>query len=197
MIKIEAERLRDGPQTIQLKQTPAEFDLVDDPEFRFEDPVTGTLVASYVAGSVLLKGTIRTVALAPCVRCLEPLRVSLVAEVTFIYMADPRLQDPAKHPDLADDNSFYFDGDILDPTEQLREALLLELPGHPACELEEDRTCPIRGVKVPKIVIGPVEGEGEVESEGKPQAGTWSSQLKEIARKMKSPEDPKGPTAGG
>ena len=151
-LRFEVERLKTGPITHELTLTAEELELVDDPEYQFNEPVTAQITAQLAGTTVLLMGHIATTAQAPCARCLENLRVPLRAELTLVYMDDERLKKPGS--DFEDDNTFWYDGDCVYPTEQLRECLLLQLPSNTACELEGERHCPIRNVDLPPMVFG-------------------------------------------
>ncbi|MBI5154073.1 hypothetical protein HZA57_02455, partial [Candidatus Poribacteria bacterium] len=73
-LRLEIERLRHQPVELEFSLPPAEFDLTDDPQFRFEQPVTGRFEARMAGNdTVILTGKIATVACCDCVRCLEPL----------------------------------------------------------------------------------------------------------------------------
>ncbi len=161
--KIEAERLRHGPMDFVLAEDPKVFDLQDDPEYRFEDPVRGAIRAQMVGSdTVLVTGTVHTVAGVACARCLEPLRLTLRADVHVTFMMDERLLDPVAFPELHEDPVFWYDGEMVYPAEALRELLLLELPTVAACELEPGDICPIRNVKVGPMTFGPNSPAGRL-----------------------------------
>ncbi|CAN5438659.1 hypothetical protein BH09SUM1_BH09SUM1_32750 [soil metagenome] len=179
-LKIEAERLKAGAMTYELQEPPVALDLLEDPEYVFDDPITGTLEARIVGDTVLLRGTIKTFATSPCGRCLETIRIPLIAHVTLTYMTDERLKDPDRFPDFADDSSYWYDGEIIFPGEQLRENLLLELPSVPACELEPGDICPIRGVRMTPPVFGP--SDDEVAAKDEEDENSLKAQLKRMKK---------------
>ncbi|MBI1289950.1 hypothetical protein GC173_01730 [bacterium] len=179
-LKFETERLKDGPQSHALEVAPEILEIVDDPEYTFSDPVRVELTLRMVGQeSVLITGDIYTVAQAPCSRCLDNLRVPVRAKVTLLYQTDERLKSPEKYPELFDDNSFWFDGESVEPAEQLRELLLLELPPFPACELDEDDKCPISG-KVHKALQF---GDAEPASAEDPDDNSLGAQLRRMRKK--------------
>ncbi len=167
VMKFETERLRTGPMTVDREDPPAAYELLDDPEYRFEKPVQLRIQLSLVGDTVLIRGSVETVASVECARCLHPIEVPLRAEgIALTYMQDERLLDPAKYPDLAEENTSYYDGEFVYPAEQLRELLLLELPSVPACTLGPGDICPVRNVKMGPMVFGPPEGEDPPEAPG-------------------------------
>jgi uncharacterized metal-binding protein YceD (DUF177 family) len=181
-LKFETERLKAGPQTHVVDVGPAVLEIVDDPEYQFNDPVHVELTLRMVgADGVLATGEVSTVAEAPCARCLDNLRVPIRAKITLLYQTDERLKSPDKYPELFDDNSFWFDGDFVEPAEQLRELLLLELPPTPSCELDEGDRCPISGKVHKPLVFGADEVEVKVED---PDDNSLGAQLRRM-RKQK------------
>jgi uncharacterized metal-binding protein YceD (DUF177 family) len=185
-VKFEAERLKDGPITYEIDVAPADLNLVDDPEYQFSEAVTGTITAQLVGTTVLLTGIIKTIAQAPCARCLTGLRVPLQAAVTLVYMQDERLLDPVRYPELYDDNTFWYDGDVVYPAEQLREMLLLQLPSVPHCELEDTDFCPVRQVRIEPMVYGPADGEEEESfaAEKPEEDKSFGAQMKRLRREL-------------
>lgn len=188
--RFETERLRSGSMTYEVDEPAATFNLEEDPEYRFLEPVTGELKLSMVGDTVLMMGKVKTVATAACARCLEDLRVPLNANITLTFMEDPRLLEPEKYPELVDDDIHWYDGEAIYPADQIRELLLLELPSVPACELEPDDTCPVRGVKVGPLTFGPSEAEtlddapAEDAPETEEEQKTWKSQMRRLRRDL-------------
>jgi uncharacterized metal-binding protein YceD (DUF177 family) len=179
LLRIEIERLHHGPLEFERSLTPAQLDLGDDPEFTFNHPVEVALTASMaVAGdSVLLRGTIATVATAGCVRCLHPLEIPARAAFTLAYLRKP---EHAGRHENEDDEAFYYSGDFLEPLEQLREELMVALPYLPACEPGPGDTCAVTGKPIPARTFGPSE-------EPKPESGgnaAWLEQLGKVRERL-------------
>ena len=178
-LKFETERLKSGPITYDLSEAPATFDLLDDPDYVFDERIQLHLTLTLIGQTVLMRGTISTIAKSPCSRCLEPLRVALHAEISATFMQDERLLDPQKYPELVDDDTHWFDGESIYPAEQLRELLLLELPPNPGCELDDNNVCPIRNVKIGPRVFGGEEAESPPVSADE---NSFAAQLKKLRR---------------
>lgn len=182
-LKFETERLKAGPITYDLSESPAVFDLLEDPEYKFEEPVVLHLTLTLIGSTVLMRGNAKTIAKAPCGRCLETLRIALLADVAVTYMQDERLLQPEKYPELLDDDTHWYDGEMIYPAEQLRELLLLALPTIPACELEADDTCPIRNVKVGPQTFG--EQKRSPAAAPADDDNSLSAQLRKIRKDLK------------
>jgi uncharacterized protein len=180
-MKFVTERLKDGPVTYPINETPATFDLLEDPEYRFEEPVTGQIRLTLVGDTVVLQGHVATRARTACARCLNDIGVFLRAELTLAFMHDPALLDPARDPEQFDENTYYFDGEAIYPMEAMREVLLLELPMVAACELEPGDICPITGEKAGSRFFGPTEEKPVVE--GKP-GDSLADQMRRLRRQL-------------
>ncbi len=188
-LRIETDRLKNGPLSFESTFPPEFFDLLEDPVYEFHEEVSVNLKAYQAGGnSVVITGDVKTVAQSPCVRCLNSLRVPVTAKVTLVYMHDDRLLETDRYPELVDDDSFYFDGEAIYPMEQLREFLLLELPNLPACEVDEKPdVCSLTGEKLPPRVYGPADAKAEnsgkfIHEETNPNS--WKAQMKQIREKL-------------
>ncbi|MCC5877015.1 MAG: DUF177 domain-containing protein [Candidatus Sumerlaeia bacterium] len=185
--QFETDRLKDGPITYEITRDPTEFDLLEDPEYRFLDPITGTLKLTAAGDTVVMQGEVRTVATAPCARCLESIRLPLAARVTLAFINDERLIDRESDYSLEEENSFYFDGEMIYPMEPLRELLLLELPVVPSCQLDPGDLCPVTGRKMGGLVFG---AEGSAPDLPAPQNGddeegnSLREQVEKLRRKL-------------
>jgi uncharacterized metal-binding protein YceD (DUF177 family) len=179
-LRFEVLRLKTGAQTYEQEDSPAIYDLQNDPEYTFDEPVRIALTLRLIGSTVIMTGTVSTVATAPCARCLESIRIPLNAKVSLAFMTDERLLDRERYPELIDDGSLWYDGEAIYPAEELRELLLLELPQIPACELEPGDICPVRNVKITPRVFGPAE-EFE-EEKAAAEEGSLSAQLRKLRK---------------
>lgn len=196
LLRIELERLHDGPMRLERVFTAADLDLTQDPEFRFPGPISLELVATIATtgDSILLRGSITTTAQAACVRCLEDLPLDVCARFEIGYLRRPDGWDGRAH---RDDDALYFDGDYLEPLEQLREELMVALPYLPSCTLQDGDFCPVRGIVVGPMVFGPRDESAGAPAPAPPaiqpkspnkRAGNWKDQLADV-REHLDPED--------
>lgn len=146
-MKVDALKLLDGPIVIELDESVDVLGVEDDPVYEFLEGLSGRLVFTRMLDSqVLLRGILSTRVRAHCVRCLESVDLPLESDVTLVYAHDPDLLDESRRADLPED-LLYFDGHVIDPMEDLRELLLLELPSYPTCDLVAGRACDPETVK--------------------------------------------------
>ena len=74
-----------------------------------------------------------------CDRCLEPVRVTVRADVDALY---------ARQPDPEDPDLYSFEGHAIELTDSIRDALLLELPLQFLCSEDCKGLCPGCGVNL-------------------------------------------------
>ncbi|MCB2155287.1 DUF177 domain-containing protein [bacterium] len=183
VLTIEVEQLHHGPMELSAKMTPAQFEIAEDPEFRFDQPIEVAITARLVGkDSVGVRGTVRTSAVAECVRCLYELRIPLEANVNLVFLKRPPAGTEEAEGLDKDDEKLYYRGEVVYPLSQLREELLVNLPYLPACELEDGNFCPVRKERV-KLGAGEEAADEKSES-----TNSWQSQLAELKKKLDKSE---------
>lgn len=142
MLKIIVETLREEPGQFELDVLPRELDL-EDRTFTFEDRVRGHLEFKMVGSDVEGKGTLVAQAVTPCVRCLEPTRVTLNVPFHEMWFHRDSEVDPEAVPFGQEEPAdFTYTGDALYPAEAFRELILAELPDLPMCRPDCRGLCP-------------------------------------------------------
>lgn len=175
-MKIQMSDLREGPVTLEVNARPQDLDL-SDPEFEFSAPVTGEVVFHETGGKVLAHGQLSTEVRGKCVRCLEPASALVKAHVEVMYEHNPDLLKPTlEFSEGNDDIASYFDGESIDPKPELREALLLELPGLPVCSPECKGLCPECGANLNLPDACNCEQKND-------DSGEWKEQLRKLKEK--------------
>jgi uncharacterized metal-binding protein YceD (DUF177 family) len=85
---------------------------IDIPLYRFESPIHYELEATLQGRGLLVRGRLKTVVKAVCVRTLEPFEMPVDIEDFTVLIEEVQ-------------------GDVVDLTPHIREDILLELPAHP------------------------------------------------------------------
>lgn len=175
VLTIEVDQLHQGPIELTATMTPAQFELLDDPEFRFDHPIEVHFTARLVGReSVGLRGTVSTSVVAECVRCLGEVRISLVANLDLVFLKRPAPGTPEARDWEEDDEKIWYRGDVVYPLEQLREELLINLPFLPTCELETGQPC-----------AGGRDQTAEEAPGAKSEAtNAWQAQLAKVRKKL-------------
>jgi len=178
---IEVEQLNEGPIDIEFELPVKAFDLDEDQEYRFVDPISGSLKAQF-AGSetVLLSGSIRVVAKSECVKCLEPLEHNLRVPIRVVFLAEPDEDDKARFDRLHDDDKLYYDHGVIHPTEQLREELMMALPELPQCPPEDQEGC----IRRQQALIEASNKSGQSAKDDDAAANPFAAQLAKVRREM-------------
>jgi uncharacterized protein len=171
-MKVELKDLRESPVDLDVNCSPESLEL-EDPDYRFEEPVTGRVTFSNVGDRVLAKGDLHTHIVGQCVRCLADLRVPLQGTVDAVYENDPELLKPERKAFGTDEQIVtYFDGESVHPEPELRETLMLELPTRTLCKEDCLGLC---------LTCGEDLNEGQCTCGGKQDAGSeWKAALKNI-----------------
>jgi uncharacterized protein len=139
---IPVESLHARPLHVQAELDPLALDLID-PEFEFPHPVKLDATFQIIGLDVLGQGTLDTVVRTPCVRCLTPTETRLrvpFTETWFHKTAAQRAEEEATAEHTGLDR--FYEGDVLDITEDLRELLMAELPARVYCREDCKGLCP-------------------------------------------------------
>ncbi|MEU9335294.1 YceD family protein [Streptomyces sp. NPDC048290] len=116
-------------------------------------PVELSLRLESVMEGVLVTGTARAKAKGECVRCLEPLELSLEAEFQEMFSypdADDRgrvIAEPGDDAEDDEDRLFIEDG-LFDLEPVLRDAVVLALPMQPVCREDCPGLCSTCGARL-------------------------------------------------
>lgn len=136
---IELAHLPQGATQARPQADPTEIGL---PAEGWPGRVVGDLRVERNGDRITVRGQVRSDAWLECVRCLRGYEMSL--EVPLEVFADR--SGTGKRRDEAelerDDYMLFHDGRRLDLSEQVREALLLELPIAPHCREDCEGLCP-------------------------------------------------------
>lgn len=150
-LKIEIKHLLKSPQYVNIDLQPSELDL-EDTDFRFNSPVTGNITFTFANERVIAKGNIHTKVQTQCVRCLGKATVDINAKVDALYENDKELLNNqnivTNHEEQV---RTYYDGEAIYPANELREAIMLELPQLPLCSPDCKGLCPSCGINLNTI----------------------------------------------
>ncbi len=113
------------PEGIDLSgDTPAA--ILEADEFQAAGPITWRIHALFREHDLLVRGGLSVTGRLRCVRCLEPLPLTVEVPDFTAFVAKP-------------------EGECVDLTEQVREEMLLALPAYAKCDLGADGKCPVTG----------------------------------------------------
>ncbi len=109
-----------------------------------------TLRLESVMEGVLVSGEAEAAAAGECVRCLDPVEVTVVAPVQELFRYAPREgPDSAEEPEAGDEAELpLLDGDLLDVEPTVRDSLVPALPFRPICRPDCPGLCPRCGERL-------------------------------------------------
>ena len=148
-MRIAARDLRKRPTALSINEQPGFFDLKDK-DFQFLGWVKGELTVKMIKSEVFVQGFLEVRIRTYCVRCLGPVEMVLRPEVRLIYAHEPRLLEPPGAFNVEEDIIYYYDGEVVEPREELRELIMAELPHFPLCREDCQGLCPQCGVNLNK-----------------------------------------------
>jgi uncharacterized metal-binding protein YceD (DUF177 family) len=190
MIKVDAHKLLDGPMTVQVEEPPRVLEVDEDPTYEFIEGMTGEIVFSRVMNKVLARGTLHTRVRTRCVRCLDPIELPIESQFTLMFSTDPDLLDETKRMEFPDE-VVYYDGHVIEPLQDFRDFLLMELPPYPSCDKMPGKPCGQEQLKQSPVTFGLADGSEEAptdpwEQSDKEQEPAWKSTIRDLARKRNS-----------
>jgi len=166
-MKINIHELRERPLDLELNLSAGDL-LLEAQDVEFTEPVKVSLHLRMIAEEIFVSGRLTTRARAGCVRCLKPVDIPIeIKDLKLAFLPRPARSDSKEvmiDPDEEDVG--YYDKDEVNLDHDIRELILLELPGYPTC-VKECR------------VEQPSSGE-EAESSEPEEVPEWKNVLKNI-----------------
>jgi uncharacterized protein len=147
-MKIDIFKLRDNPVVYEVDLSPEYLAECSPDNVRF-GPGRGSVVLRMIGDDIMAEGAIRGEAIAPCARCLGEARVALEANVHLYYWPkDEETGSKIATFEPGEPDYGVYEGDTLDPDEDLRELLLVETPAVILCRDDCKGLCPTCGANL-------------------------------------------------
>lgn len=183
-LKIETQRLKNGPIEFDFALPPEAFEFEEDPDYRFEHEVTGSVkVTSAGSETVLVTAEMQSVAKANCVRCAEEIEIPIKVNNRFAWFLDP---GEAERKRENDPDKLYYNGEFIDPITAFREELMVELPMLPKCSEKDNAKCFEESQKgISSWTFASPEKQNGAEATEEKETSSWASQLNDVKSKLK------------
>ena len=179
----------------QLRKEDIIYDVRFSPEFlkqdidedlRF-DPAVGQVVFHMVRDEVIAEGCLSTTAYLRCARCLAETPFAASAPVHLYYWPGTKQPDPQSTiedvtPDEPDMR--YYVNDAIEPDEDLREILLIEIPTIILCREDCKGLCPHCGANRNEEPCDCRDEDVADAAMGTSDESPWKNQLKDIRRNL-------------
>ncbi len=184
-MKVDALKLLDGQITLHVDEGIQALAPDPDPTFEFIEGMTGEVVFSRMLSKVLARGRIRTRVRTQCVRCLDAIELPIKADVMLVYVHDEDLLDATKRMEFPDE-MVYFDGHVIEPLADFREALMLELPAYPSCDLVPNKVCGRTELKSGPLTFGSTDEPESLGGAAEPVSPKTEPEWKAALRRASS-----------
>jgi len=118
-----------------------------------------------VAEGILLSADVYAVAKGECIRCLDPVEITVERKIQELYRYEPTNEKGGKRKksgrnertdevDLEEDDELWLDGNVMNLETPIRDAIVLDLPVNQLCSEDCLGLCPDCGEKWEKLPEG-------------------------------------------
>ncbi len=112
------------------------------------EPVKVKIVIARAKDGVAVGGYVRTAIEHPCTRCLTPVRVEINGTIEALYLPES-FQSETKEVELENlRNVIYYKNPVIDLTDRIIEAMVLEVPEQVLCKPDCKGLCPYCGINL-------------------------------------------------
>lgn len=179
MLRVEVKDLKDKAIVLHIDELPDFFDLSDD-DFQFIDRVRGDVEFRRMEDEIIAEGCLRATVRTRCVRCLDAMHLRLEPGVHLTYSHDPSLLSNEVVVEIGTEAPIYYDGEAINPRNDFRELILIELPNFPLCSENCKGLCAGCGANLNRESCSCGQKREYESSEG------WKQQLRSIRLGKKS-----------
>jgi uncharacterized protein len=144
---LDLSRLRTGVEKVDRSEPPEAFALEGE-DFRLVQPAHLVVEARKDAKKVRLVGRLKATLECECSRCVEPFAVPVDAAIDMLYLPVSERVEQAGEQEVNQEDAgvAYYDGDVIDLGELMREQFFLALPMKPLCREDCRGLCAICGI---------------------------------------------------
>ncbi|HPG48183.1 MAG TPA: DUF177 domain-containing protein [Petrotogaceae bacterium] len=115
-------------------------------EAEFLDTISVSLEVRKSGDGIIAKGRVKTLLGLHCSRCLKKMEQSVDETFDSVYVSSLFEEKGLKTEHLESlDDTFFYDGSILDLTDRVIEAIILSVQEKPLCSQECKGLCPVCG----------------------------------------------------
>ncbi len=143
-------------------------------------PVEISISILKAAASVIVEGRVKTTAKTECDRCLEDVEVVIEGNIEATYLSENDrsiIQSEGQIDSL--ENLFLLTGDLLDLSDRVLEAIIVEVPQRVLCSESCNGLCPLCGENLNKAPDHKCREDAEIPDE-------WQQKLKELKKRVSS-----------
>jgi uncharacterized protein len=148
-MKLDLNTLAEGSKVLCFEVKPLE--LGTDPNLpEIKEPVRVNLTVFRTDSRILIEGTLETVAIMACSRCLEPALVKVQGEIRYDYRSRGEETPSNGGEEIASGelDVEWYEGLEIDLNDTVRQSLILSLPMQPLCSEQCRGLCPKCGTNL-------------------------------------------------
>ncbi len=145
-MQIEMKELEEGINRLELKAKALSLELTDE-DVGFIDPVTIKLTIGKSSNSFFVDGSVISMAMMSCCRCLEEFESQIAPQFSAIFQREKE----ARSEDHVEDSEVIiigFNDTYIDLKAVIRDAILLDVPTKPLCSSDCAGMCHLCGANL-------------------------------------------------
>ncbi|NQU42043.1 DUF177 domain-containing protein [bacterium] len=183
-MRINLEELKKGPLSFEVDLTPQYLREEVEESICFE-AARGSVTFRRISEEIVVTGQLKSTVHTSCARCLEDAVLPIQADVHLYYWPHDPEHEASKIADIDPEEPDFgiYRGEWLEPDEDLREILLVEVPDVILCSANCKGICPRCGQNLNESLCQ-CEPEAEEAQEEATPPSLWKDQL----RKFQLPE---------
>lgn len=181
-MKIDVQKLQQGPETIVLDHSPKYFDLAGDGDYEILGRIKGLVTFSLLRDKVLMEGNLEASIRMDCVRCLKKVEIPIHKSFSlfFIKKQEDYVEDSTVEPD--EEDLAYYKGKFIHPDGEIRELLLIDLPEYPLCGDECRGLCPGCGANLNEELCRCASEQKPDDGAMEEKPSNWKEKIKTILK---------------
>ncbi len=114
----------------------------------FLEPIKVKIVVARAKEGIAVGGYVKTAIEHPCTRCLTPVRVEINGTIEALYLPE-ETRGRSREMELENlKNVIYYSNPVVDLTERIIEAMIVEVPQQVLCRPDCKGLCPYCGVSL-------------------------------------------------
>ena len=178
-LKIDLKDLLEGDVILDFVEDAFQSEIFSkDDEIKFLEKISGHIKFKKAGSMILTDGNLKTSVRLTCVKCLSEFDYEIDIPFDIIYSPKPKQDEMEIELTKEDLDLSYFDDEFINPSEEIRETIILNIPMNPKCKDDCLGLCPKCGTN---LNIEKCHCETEISEK---EVDDWKSKLKKLKTKL-------------
>ena len=179
-LKVELKDLLEGEVILDFVEDAIQSEIFSkEDDIKFLEKISGHIKFKKAGSMILTDGNLKTSVKLTCVLCLNEFDYDIDVPFGIIYSAKPKKVDMEIELTKEDLDIAYFSDEFINPSEEIRDAIILDIPFNPRCKGDCLGLCPRCGMNLN------IESCGCEKDNGDEDAEAWKSKLKKLKTKIR------------